>query len=369
MKRFSRFLLVALALAAVSLAAVNGQAPPVSKGHDEFDIIAIGKRIKGRIIDYTQNHGRDHRIWSRSLHQWRDLYVYVPPGYDVHERYPIIYYLHPFAFDERTFLRLVPVIDAAIACGKLPPVIVVAPDGSLDGEGCLDKPGSFFINSNAGPYEDYILQDVWDFVCARFPIRSERNAHVLAGMSMGGFAAYNIGIRHREAFGIVVGIHPPLNLRWADVDGNPRAKFDPRRWGWRTGFDSPHEVIATFAGTVKMRMGPVVRPVFGEGDEALVNIAANNPLELVLSTGLRNGELSMFVGYAGRDEFNVDAQVESFLYYAKFKGLGIAVAHEPDGHHDTITALKFMPAVFRWLSPQLAPFAPGPMHCEAPGCR
>jgi S-formylglutathione hydrolase FrmB len=177
---------------------------------------------------------------------------------------------------------------------------------------------------------------------------------------MGGFAAFNLGIRHRNAFGVVAGIHPPLNLRWADVDGNPRAKFDPRRWGWRTGFDNPHEILASMAGGVaKVRMGHVIKPVFGEGDDALLDISANNPLELVLKTGLRNGDLSMFVGYGGRDEFNIDAQVDSFLYYCKFKGLGVAVAFEPDGRHDAITAAKMLPALFRWLGPQLEPYAPG----------
>ena len=50
------------------------------KGKDEFDMIGLRRRLKGRIVDHTGNHGQDHRIWSRSLHQWRDLYVYLPPG-------------------------------------------------------------------------------------------------------------------------------------------------------------------------------------------------------------------------------------------------------------------------------------------------
>ena len=228
MKRFSRFLLVAVALRRCFLGCGKRAAPPVSKGHDEFDIIAIGRRIKGRIIDYTQNHGRDHRMWSRSLHQWRDLYVYVPPGYDVHEHYPVIYYLHPFAFDERTFLRIVPIIDAAIASGKMPPVIVVAPDGSLDGQGCLEKPGSFFINSNAGPYEDYILQDVWDFVCARFPFGPNAMLTSWPGCRWGlapSTSAFAIATRSAlsSAFtrrSTCVGRH-----------GRQPAQIQPRRWG------------------------------------------------------------------------------------------------------------------------------------------
>jgi pimeloyl-ACP methyl ester carboxylesterase len=359
--------LTTLALLALGYASASAQpqsvksmfVDPDAKGRDEFDIVKIGRRLKGRIVDHTSNHAQDNRIWSRSLHQWRDLYLYLPPGYNKNQSYPIMIFMHPFAMDERTFLRVVPIIDEAIACGKLPPIIIAAPDGSIDGQGCLAKPGSFFLNSHAGPYEDYVLQDVWDYVTHRYPIRTERDAHVLCGVSMGGFAAFNLGIRHRDAFGIVMGIHPPLNTRWADVDGNPRAKFDPRRWGWRSGFDTPNESLANFGGLIKIKLGPVINPVFGVGDEALLAIAENNPLELVLKTKLRNGDLSMFVGYAGRDEFNIDAQCDSFLYFCKFRGIGVAVAFEPDGHHDAITALKLAPSALRWLAPQL----------EAIGCR
>ena len=367
MKRIIRSLLVAAVLASGSVVSAQGLEV---KGKDEFDLIGMGKRLKGRIVDYTANHHMDNRVWSRSLHQWRDLYVYLPPGYNKAERYPIVVYLHPFAMDERTFLRAVPYIDEAIACGKLPPCIVAAPDGSLDGMGCLAKPGSFFVNSQAGPYEDWVLNDMWDFICQRYPIRPERNAHVLAGISMGGFAAFNLGIRHRDTIGIAIGLHPPLNLRWADVDGNPRAKFDPRRWGWRTAFDNKREIIANYGGAFQVKMGNMIRPVFGEADDALLNIAANNPLELAMKTNLRNGQLQMFVGYAGHDEYNIDAQVESFLYWSKFRGIGVAVAFEPDGRHDAITAVKFLPAVVRWLAPQIAPYSPGGHSegvCATPG--
>jgi S-formylglutathione hydrolase FrmB len=347
---------IALVLTSSALMLLHAEEP--ARGRDEFNYLGICQKIKGRLIDHTDHHGHDNRIWSRSLHQWRNLYIYLPPGFDKTQAYPIIYFLHPFALDEQVLLSLIPTVDAAIARGKLPPCIIVAPDGAIHGEGGLIPPGSFFLNSNAGPYEDYILQDVWDFVCQRYPIRTERNAHVLAGSSMGGFAAYNLGMRHRDAFGIVIGLLPPLNLRWADVDGNPRAKFDPRRWGWRTGFDDPHEVLANIHNFVKIRMGDIVPPVFGCGDEALMNIAENNPIELITKTGLRNGDLSMFVGYGGRDEFNIDAQVESFLYYARHRGLSLAVAYEPDGHHDLYTAMKFVPTVIRWLAPQIAPYSP-----------
>ncbi len=355
---FSVFLMLPTAMLSQYVAPTALSVDKDPKGKDETRHIGL-HGLRGSLVDHTRNHGKDNRIWSRAMFEWRDLYIYLPPGYDPRQQYPIMLFMHPFSADERFFLSVVPLIDDAIVKGKMPPIIVAAPDGSLDGTGgSFTKPGSFFLNSGAGSYEDFLFQDVWDFVTQRYPIRPERCAHVLAGASMGGHAAFNLALRHRQCFGAVIGIHPPLNMRWADVDGNPRAKFDPRRWGWRTGFDNPKEIMATYFGTATIRTANVIQPVFGVGEEALVNIACNNPLELLIKTRYQNGELAMFVGYAGRDEFNIDAQVESFLYYAKFKGIGVAVAFEPDGRHDAFTMLRLFPSAFEWLGPLIAPYAP-----------
>jgi S-formylglutathione hydrolase FrmB len=312
----------------------------------------------GRLVDYTQNHQADRRIWSRSLYQKRDLYVYLPPGYDPGQSYPLIIFLHGFAYDERMFLQVLPYLDQAMATGKLPPAIIAAPDGTLDGYGCLEKPGSFFINSRAGIYEDFVVCDVYDFMTANYPIRPEREAHVLAGVSMGGYGAFTLGIRHRNQFGVVVGIFPPLNLRWADCDLNPRAKFDPRRWGWRLHFDNPNEVLAR-VGPKKIRVRDMVEPVFGLGDEGIQAAMENNPIEMIDRCRLKNGELQMFVAYGCKDEFNIDAQVESFLYLCKYRGLYVGVAYDPNGHHDAATAARFVPPLVDWLAPRLGPYSPG----------
>jgi len=202
-----------------------------------------------------------------------------------------------------------------------------------------------------------VLQDVWDHVTHNYSIRAEREAHILAGISMGGFGAFNLGIRHRDAFGVVAGIYPPLNLRWMDSHGNPRANFDPRCWGWRTTFDAPREVVARL-GALAIRQGDLIQPVFGDGDAAAAEIMAANPIELVDRTRLRNGDLQMFVAYAGNDEFNVDAQVESFLYLCKHRGIGITVAYSPTGRHNAATAVQFAPALVEWLSQRLSTCGP-----------
>jgi S-formylglutathione hydrolase FrmB len=342
---------------------------------DVNDVGLMNKKLYGTVIDFTDNHGTDNRIWSPALFQRRDLYVYLPPAFDPHQHYPLMIWLHGFCADEKSFLHhVVPLIDEAIKTGKLPPLIVAAPDGTLSGEPHPCKMGSFFLNSDAGDFADFVLYDVFDFVCAHYPIRTEREAHVLAGCSMGGFAAFNLGIKHREAFGTVIGICPPLNLRWQNSVGNYFSKFDPRSWGWRSEIGSGLSPIARFLDAGKrVNIGDWFEPLFGPGNAALNSIAAENPIEMVDAYQLRPRELDMYIGYSKDDEFNIDAQVESFLYLATWRGLSYSVGSVTEGRHCIHTFVKLIPAALDWLNPRLAPFSPlmasaggacGPAPCD-----
>jgi S-formylglutathione hydrolase FrmB len=326
------------------------------------DLAAVNRSLSGTIVDHTANHGVDHRIWSRHLYQRRDMYVYLPPGYDPNLRYPFMIYLHGFAQDEQSFLHdVAPRLDEAIRSGKLPPLIIAAPDGSIPGEPCLHASGSFYINSKVGDFEDFVLEDVWDFICQHYPIRSEREAHIVAGQSMGGFAAFNYAIKHKEAFGVAIGVYPPLNLRWVDGKGNYLSNFDPKSWGWRMDLEQRNEVVGRFGlGLVKIPIERFVGPVFGSGPEAVVQLSRENPIEMMYHYDLRPGELEMYVAYAGRDQFNIDAQVESFLYLARCRGLTVGVGYDARGGHNQATANRLLPGIIDWLAPRLSPYSPSP---------
>jgi S-formylglutathione hydrolase FrmB len=322
------------------------------------DLDRINRQLHGVVVDHTHNHGADRRIWSAALGQPRDLYVYLPPGFDPCRRYPFVMWLHGFSQDEQAFLlEVARPLDEAISTGRLPPVVIAAPDGSLDGNPGLLTAGSFFVNSDAGRFEDFIMQDVWDFMMANYPLRPEREAHVLAGVSMGGGGAYNLGIKYRDRVRVVLGVFPPLNSRWLDCHGRYFGNFDPCCWGWRTEFP-PHEVVGRFYGVINVRLRRVIDPLYGRGPEVVNRVSLENPIEMIDRLNLQEGELAMYVGYGGQDQFNVDAQVESFLYRARQRGLTVAVGYVPNGKHDLATALKLMPGVLAWLTEQLAPYAP-----------
>jgi S-formylglutathione hydrolase FrmB len=208
------------------------------------------------------------------------------------------------------------------------------------------------------------MKDVWGFMLANYPIRPEREAHILMGASMGGFSAYNLGIKYRECFKIVAAIFPPLNLRYVDCHGKYRTNFDPCCWGWRKEV-RPCEVMARFYCVVTVRMKQLIYPLYGrDREEALTMITKENPIEMLETFDVQPGQLDLYVGYGGKDQFNLDAQVESFLYVAKQRGLCVTVGYDPKGRHDLETGLRLFPGAARWLAPLIAPYAP-PAHCPA----
>src|SRR5262249_31791121 len=153
------------------------------------------------------------------------------------------------------------------------------------------------------------------------------------GVSMGGGAAYALAMKHRDQFKVCAALFPPLNTRWEDCHGRYVSDFDPDCWGWRTDFSRRNEPIARF-GPVTIRLKRMVGPLYGFGPEVAQRVAHENPSELLERLDVRPCELAMFIGYAGKDEFNIDAQVESFLVLARARGICPAVEYVPDGRHD-----------------------------------
>ena len=101
----------------------------------------------------------------------RDLFVYVPPGYDETERrYPTAYLLH--AYGETAEQMVSPatdgprwrppiqdVLDPVFGRMGVPPMLVVIPDGTSR-YGC----GQWVDSPVTGHFEQYVLQDVIPYV-------------------------------------------------------------------------------------------------------------------------------------------------------------------------------------------------------------
>src|SRR5215469_11269486 len=125
---------------------------------------------------------------SRSLNKASAFNVIFPDDPAVPRPWGAFYLLHGLS-DDHTILptyrsRLVRYV------GKMP-LVVVMPDG-----------GRFwYTNALDGPrYEDDLIQDVVGLVDRTFPVRAERAGRAIGGLSMGGFGAVKVGLKHHEMF-------------------------------------------------------------------------------------------------------------------------------------------------------------------------
>ena len=327
----------------------------------------VNAKIGGRVCDYTYNHGTDRRICSKALDEKRDLYVYVPPGYDGKTQFPFMLWLHGFGHDEKHFLAFVPHLDEAIRTGALPPMVIAAPDGSFKARPAIFNTGSFYLNTKAGRFEDFIADDVVGFTLKTFAIRPEREAHVIAGASMGGYGAYSFGFKHKELFGNIAGIMPSLSMRYVDCHGKYNTDYDPDCVSLRTEF-ARNEIVGRFYGVILIRQRRMLDPLFGRHgkDESFATLSANNPVELLETRNVQPDDYNLFIGYAGKDEFNLDAQAEHFIDVAGKRGIRPTVLKVDDGHHNVKTGIRMFPEMARWLKPLIEPYAPA-NYCVTAG--
>jgi S-formylglutathione hydrolase FrmB len=314
------------------------------------DLDRLNASLAGHVLDLTHNHGSDRRFYSESLGLERDMYVYLPPGYDSAKSYPLFLWIHGFGGGEQQFTRqVVRALDESIVSGAMPPVIAVCPDCSVPSSWKPWYQGSWCINGPQGRWEDYVVDDVMRFVSSQFKIRPERDAHVISGWSMGGFAAYNLSFKHPDQFRLVVGIYPNLNIRYADKAGHWGTNFDSDNCGWL-----PLEGLrwAHYLGRYPkpwrfpIPCGVVYWPAWGHDEAALDRMSQENPCEQVDRLDIRDGQFDLFIAYGRQDEYNVDAQVDSFLHKARERHLNIWVRYDPEGHHSSPYVNKCMPDVF-----------------------
>src|ERR1700737_3309104 len=134
----------------------------------------------------------------------RDVYCYVPPGYDASsERYPVIYFLSGFTGMGRMHFNFDPWaesidarLDRLISANAMPPAICVLPD-------CFTRlGGSQYVNSSAtGRYEDYVVAELVPFVDSKLRTNPGRDHRGVTGKSSGGYGAVRLAMRAPDVFG------------------------------------------------------------------------------------------------------------------------------------------------------------------------
>ena len=128
--------------------------------------------------------------------------VYLPMDYATSQRsYPVVYLLHGYSDDETGWIQFGEagrIADKGIADGKIPPCILVIPDGKV----------TWYCNSydKMNLWEDNFINEFIPFIEKEYRIRPRKEYRAIAGLSMGGYGALKLSMRHTDLFSCCVAL-------------------------------------------------------------------------------------------------------------------------------------------------------------------
>jgi enterochelin esterase-like enzyme len=152
---------------------------------------------------------------SKSVGTTRKMQVYTPPGYSPEKKYPVLYLLHGIGGDETEWQRYAHpnfLLDNLLAEGKVPPMIVVMPNGRAQKDDRA-KGNVYAAGAAFAAFEQDLIKDVIPTIEARYSVLADREHRALAGLSMGGGQSLNFGLGHLDTFAWIGGFSSAPNTK------------------------------------------------------------------------------------------------------------------------------------------------------------
>jgi S-formylglutathione hydrolase FrmB len=137
--------------------------------------------------------------------------IYLPSDYNSSERaYPVTYLLHGYGDADDGWIQFGEInrlADEGIKTGKMPPMIIVTPDGFT----------SFYLNAANGTlnYEDFFIKELIPHIEKTYKVKAERKYRGIAGLSMGGYGALIYALKYPNLF---IASAPLSAAVWTDND-------------------------------------------------------------------------------------------------------------------------------------------------------
>lgn len=132
-------------------------------------------------------------FYSPAVERTMKYDIVLPVGYEQGDQhYPVLYLLHGYMQNYTVWGRN---LGAAFYARSLGGLILVLPDAG----------NTWFVNyassvEGKNQWEDYLIEDLIGHVDANFRTLDERAGRAISGLSMGGFGAFALGLRHPDKF-------------------------------------------------------------------------------------------------------------------------------------------------------------------------
>lgn len=144
------------------------------------------------------------QVFSDAMHKTVPCVVVTPAQSTGKARYPVVYLLHGYSGNYRSWVKDFPSIKKdADYYG----IIVVCPDGGFS---------SWYFDSpldSSYRYETFVTRELISYVDKNYPTIADRQHRGISGLSMGGHGAFYLTLRHKDLFGAVNSMSGGVDIR------------------------------------------------------------------------------------------------------------------------------------------------------------
>ena len=151
---------------------------------------------------------QDRVFQSEALGRQMHYRILLPKGYFESDRYyPVLYLLHGWHGDYQNWSTLTNLASYA----ENLPIIIVMPDAE----------DSWYVDSATVPqdkFEQYMVKDIVGEIEHRWRAVREGHRRAIAGLSMGGYAAVNLALKHPGMFRVAGSISGAFNAALPELE-------------------------------------------------------------------------------------------------------------------------------------------------------
>ena len=147
----------------------------------------------GYIKDVPHGAVAQRYYWSQTLGEMRRMHVWTPAGYEKSKaKLPVLYLIHGGGDNDASWPGVGAagwILDNLLAEGKMVPMIVVMPNGTVTN-----------VPNEVPPFAQDMVTDIIPFVESNYNVYTDAKHRAVAGLSMGGMETMEVAFNNIDMF-------------------------------------------------------------------------------------------------------------------------------------------------------------------------
>jgi len=147
----------------------------------------------GYIKDVPHGAMAQRWYWSETLGEMRRMHVWTPAGYEKSKaKLPVLYLIHGGGDNDASWPGVGAagwILDNLLAEGKMVPMIVVMPNGTITN-----------VPNEVPPFAQDMVKSIIPFVEANYNVYTDAKHRAVAGLSMGGMETMEVAFNNIDMF-------------------------------------------------------------------------------------------------------------------------------------------------------------------------